>query len=234
MKTGPWKAPNPTALLRSVIPELQQLLGWDQGVLDDGREGGLGRTRPHLFFIPIISYFLPPSKLNLGCFSCDFSWWESLFFVDFPSLPVSSSVIWLNCFIHTLTLPSSCSLPSLVFSSKVPALSSSPPAQVPINSCGVQIPQFGGKWGLLWPPFPEEVFNSHSCPSQCFPGLVKLAAPTLLHFPQGSLVHLHFGGGDFFLKNKRPGVDSQAVAPTVGFGIQSEVLKGRYLHVLGA
>lgn len=37
-----------------------------------------------LFFIPIVSYFLPPSELNLGCFSGDFSLWEYLFFfLDF-------------------------------------------------------------------------------------------------------------------------------------------------------
>lgn len=35
----------------------------------------------------------------------------------------------------------------------------------------------------------------------------------------------------FSSMNKRPGVDSQAAVPAVGFGIQSEMLRGRYLHM---
>lgn len=175
-------------------------------MLDGGREGGLGRTRPHLFFIPVVSYFLPPSKLNLGWFCSDFSLREYLFFLDFPSLTESSGGIWLNCFIHGLTLPSSCFLPSLVFSSKVPAL------QLLTPSSGLHKHLWGADSSAEWEmEAPLASISNKRClilipaPHSAVVGLGKLSAPTLLHFPEGSLVQLHFGGGDFLSStNKRP------------------------------
>lgn len=118
----------------------------------------------------------------------------SLFF-RFPLSHWSSGGIWLNCFIHGLTIPSSCFLLSPVISSKVPDL------QLLTPSSGLCSQLWGADSSVWWemeaPPFKERVFSPHSCPSQCLHGLGQIICSHSAAFSRGFFVHLHLGGGDF-------------------------------------
>lgn len=113
-----------------------------------------------------------------------------------------------------------------VISSKVPDL------QLLTPSSGLCSQLWGADSSSLVGNFKERVFSPHSCPSQCLHGLGQIICSHFAAFSRGV-----FGASPpwrrrfFSSTNKRPGVDSQAAVPTVGFGIQSEMLKGRYLHL---
>lgn len=146
-------------MLRSVIPELKQLLGCKRECWMIGEKVGRTRSLLHTY----ISCFLPPSKLNLGHFTSDFSIWEYLFFLIFPFLTGSSSGIWLSCFIHSLTLPSSCFLLSLVFSSKVPDLQLlTPQPRSLLTAVGCRFLSLMGNGGSSGLPFKKRGFSPHS------------------------------------------------------------------------
>lgn len=155
------------------------------------------------------------------------------FFLVFPSLTGSSSGIWLNCFIHGLTLPSACFLPSLVFSSKDPGLQFlTPRLRSPLTAVGCRLLGLMGDGGSSGLHFKEGVFSPRSCPFQCFQGLGQVTCSHFAAVSRGVFgASLPWRRRFFPSTNRRPGVDSQAVVPTVGFGMPSEMLKGRYLHV---